>query len=299
MRLILILLAFVPSINFFAQPFNVAKTMIADEMDSVRNGSHKTNDYRFEPATEMQVLRFLRTYDNDSSVDIRLRIQILKVGLGHRSKNIQIRQEVVQDLLLANASGVSELEQYANNRLLDLFKETDYSDKANHIIKDVFDKTHDLHHLMLVCGLASAKEMIPRIKKYSAAIDPSDANWYSGSAWYADLALARMNAIADETVRTMVAAVESETQINYRVIRLEQLAYTRHPVVLKLLLQYLEGTDRLPPLHSQSEGIEVKYYIIWYLAKYMDAFPVKDAELSNYTPDEFEKARAYLKSKLI
>src|SRR5690242_8067765 len=112
---------------------------VADDLDSARHGSNKVNDYKFNASNEKRVLAFLKKYENDPSLQVRARVEMMKAGVAYSSTTPEVRQEVVEYLLQNSTLPDAGMRQYAVDRLLD-FKEEDFSPRAKAIINHTFDK---------------------------------------------------------------------------------------------------------------------------------------------------------------
>ena len=266
---------------------------IASELDSVRTGSIKANDYQFNASNEKRVLTFLKRYEHDPVPEVRQRVQAIKAKIAMQSKDTLVRQQVVEEYVKDVSSPDQDIVQYAISRLL-TFGEHDFSAKAKKDIVSVFNRLNNNHDFILVCGTVQLKELIPQFKKLAAGFDRTKEGWYATTGWYASLALARMG--DSQKTDTIIAAVELELDPILRVTRLlRYVAYTRQPDCIKLLQKYLESSERLPSLREPGKGTEFNQYALEYLAQYLEGFPIK-AKGIGYTTGEIETARAFLKA---
>ncbi|HEY0058721.1 MAG TPA: hypothetical protein VGB56_06270 [Flavisolibacter sp.] len=280
----------------YAQPGKEdIRKLIATELDSVRKGSIKANDYVFTSDNERDVLFFLVKYENDPSEEVRLRVQSMKFKLAQQSRDTSIRQRVVEDMARNFQLSSHELTQYAVYRLSE-FGEKDFSDKTRKILFDNFERLKEIHQYIVICGVAQVKALVPRLKQLSQKFDYHQYNWYSTEAWHASLALARMG--ENEKMDAMIAAVELEAEPTLRMTRLlRQVAHTRHPDAIKLLQKYLESGDEVPSSKPGAKGIEFRHYAVEYLAQYVEGFPIVPRS-GKYSVQEIESARKFLSSGL-
>jgi len=223
---------------------------------------------------------------------VRSRVRIMKAKIALQSRDGSTRQQVVEDFARDIGDRDDAIAQYVTARLLS-FKENEFSVKAKKIMVSIFKRPNYDHDFILICGTAQLKELVPRLKKLAAGFDRTKDDWYSTTAWYATLALARMGDA--KKTDAIIAAVELELEPVLRVTRLlRQVAYTRQPDCIKLLQKYLESSETLPGLRNESRGTEFNQYALEYLAFYMDDFPIKPTGIG-YSKEEIEIARAFLK----
>lgn len=278
----------------FSQPTTQEiEKKIINELDSVRAGSIKANDYKFNPSNEKQILFFLKRYENDPASQVRFRVRTLKAKIASQSKDTLVRQQVVEDYVKDVSGADQDIVQYAIARLL-TFEQHDFSAKAKKSMLSVFNGLDENHDFILICGTAQLKELIPQLKKLAAGFDRTQEGWYATTGWYASLALARIGDA--EKIDAIIAAVELELEPVLRVTRLlRYVAYIKQPDGIKLLQKYLESSERLPGLKDPDKGIEVNQYALEYLARYIDGFPIKSQGIG-FTKEEIETARAFLKA---
>ena len=276
----------------FSQTNPEIEKKIISEFDSVRKGSIKANDYHFDSTNERHFLEFLKRYEDDTDSRVRSRVRIMKAKIALQSRDGSTRQQVVEDFARDIGDRDDAIAQYVTARLLS-FKENEFSVKAKKIMVSIFKRPNYDHDFILICGTAQLKELVPRLKKLAAGFDRTKDDWYSTTAWYATLALARMGDA--KKTDAIIAAVELELEPVLRVTRLlRQVAYTRQPDCIKLLQKYLESSETLPGLRNESRGTEFNQYALEYLAFYMDDFPIKPTGIG-YSKEEIEIARAFLK----
>ena len=266
--------------------------MITAEFDSIRSGSIKNHDYRFDSSNERHFLDFVKKYEHDQSVQVRSRVQEFKAGIAMLSNDTLIRQQVVEDFFCNFTDPNSGISQYAMY-ILTSFKQNDFSKTAKKIMVSIFNQPNYNSDFLLLCATAQLKELIPQLTKLAVFFDRTKEAWYSTTEWYACLAVARMgNAVK---IDNMIAAVELELAPDLRVLRLlKQMAYTRQPDCLKLLQKYLESTERLPGVKETGNGTEFRQYAMEYLAQYIEGFPFNVKPY--YSKEEIETARTFLRN---
>jgi hypothetical protein len=289
-------MSFYPSLMFSQINNETIENIIANEMDSIRKGSIKTNDYNFIGINETHLLDFLKKYENDINERVHFTTQILKSKLAMQSSDSIIRQRVVNDLVNEVEDKRASIVQYALRKLL-TFKEIDFSKRSREKLITIFNKKNYTHDFILVCGIAQVKDLIPQLKKLASTIDRTKEEWYSSTSWYACLALIRMN--DKEKLDNIIAAVELELSSSIRVTRLLKfIAYTKQYDCIKLINKYLMSTDYLPSIRDEGKGIDFKQYALAYLVTYMDDFPVKSDIIGSYKIEDFEKAQLFLNNYL-
>lgn len=268
--------------------------MIANELDSVRAGSAKANDYRFTAATAVPVLNFLKKYERDPSIAVRFRIQALKTKIGMQSTDTLIRQRVVEDLLNSTTDPEESIAQYSYARVL-TFNEHDFSPMAKRKIVALFNKHRDDRDFMLLAGKAQVKDLKPQLQSVAAGFDRKSTGWFSSVPWYACLALARMGDA--EKMDQIIAAVELELDPVIRVTRLlSNVAYTKQPEAITLLQKYLDSTEKLPSVKATDPGTGFNQYALEYLAQNLDGFPIKPRGVG-YSKEEIETAKRFLRER--
>lgn len=285
------------SFSLFAwgQPnYHDMERMISKELDSVRAGSIKTNDYQFSPLTEGPILNFLKRYERDASIAVRLRVQAIKAKIAMQSTDTLIRQRVVEDFINNSADPDESIAQYSYARLL-TFKEHDFSPRARSNLAGMFAKHREDRDFILLTGTAQVRELKPLLQSIAAGFDRKDAGWLRSMAWYACLALARMG--DTKKMDQIIAAVELELDPVVRVTRLLPfVAYTRQPEAITLLQKYLESMEKLPSVKESAMGTGFNQYALEYLAQSLDDFPIKPRGVG-YTAKEIDVAKQFLQEK--
>ena len=289
----ILIVGYIPLVTLGQTGNQGIEKIIANELDSVRAGSIKANDYQFNASNEKQVLLFLKRYEKDPVPEVRLRVQALKAKIAMQSKDTLVRQQVAEDYVKDVSGTDQDIVQYAIARLL-TFEEHDFSAKAKKSMVSIFNRLRNNHDFILICGTAQLRELIPQFKKLAAGFDRTKEGWYATTGWYASLALARMGDA--QKIDTIIAAVELELDPILRVTGLlRYVAYTRQPDCIKLLQKYLESSERLPSFREHGKGTEFNQYALEYLARYIEGFPIKSKGFGYYK-EEIETARAFLKA---
>ena len=57
----------------------------------------------------------------------------------------------------------------------------------------------------------------------------------------------------------------------------------------------MESDEKLPKMHGHI-GIDYNQYVLDYLSRYMDEFPVKQSKSLGYSKEEIETARTFLRN---
>lgn len=110
-------------------------------------------------------------------------------------------------------------------------------------------------------------------------------------AWSAQLALARMG--DGEALAAVLAREAAEESLVQRAARLWQdLAYTRRPEALGVLVAALDGEERLPAAMEGRPGVPAAQYAADAIASSLRRSPVRRRYIGTYTSDEIARLRA-------
>ena len=203
--------------------------MITADFDSTRLGGIRNHNYHFDSSNERYFLDFVKKYEHDQSQNVRSRLQDLNFVIALNSIDTLIRQQVVEGFIIDGSDPEPSISQHSFERLL-FFKEHDFSNNAKKIMFNMFNKQNYTNDFILSCGTAQIKQLIPQLKILASNFDRTKEGWYSTIAWYASVALTRMDNI--ENVDAIIAAVELELNPNLRVIwLLRYIAYTKISLV--------------------------------------------------------------------
>lgn len=209
------------------------------------------------------------------------------IGLG--SNDSVLRQTVVIDLIKALDES-PQISQFAADILIE-FKERDFSKEARNLIETAYPRLQYENNFILLCGIAQVKNLIPSLEKAALKFDRHQIQNYYKQGWYARLALARMN--TTRSIDTLIAGIELYPEKTFRISKLlQQIAYTKHPDALRLLLNYLKSDDVISETVAGKE-FAVNSYAMEFLATYMENFPVKTKYLS-YSKEEINLGIAYM-----
>jgi hypothetical protein len=291
----LMLFCFLHSFNMNAQSNsgNIEK-LIKEELEGVRKGSIKANDYVFTAANEKACLGFVRQYDRDAKSEVRFHAQAIKAKIAEQTKDSSIRQAIAADFVSDCTSDDKVVSQYAVARLL-TFKRKDFSEKAKKDMLLGFGKMSQNRDFMMICGTANVTDLMAQLRAIAAGFDRTRPNWFSSYEWIANLALAKMG--DSVKIDAIVAAVELELEPALRVTRLlKYIGYVNQPDCIKLLQKYLESSEALPSLKGTGRGSEYNQYALEFLATYMDDFPIQPRGIG-YSKEELETARAFLRKR--
>lgn len=279
----------------FAQPNSGSiEKLIKEELEGVRKGSIKSNDYVFNASNERACLGLVRQYDNDTKSEVRFHAQAIKAKIAEQTKDSSIRQAIAEDFVRDCTSEDKVVSQYAVARLL-TFKRRDFSEKAKKDMLQGFGKMSQNRDFMMICGTANVTDLMAQLRAIAAGFDRTRPNWFSSYEWIANLALAKMG--DSVKIDVIIAAVELELEPALRVTRLlKYIGYVNQPDCIKLLQKYLESSEALPSLKDTGRGTEYNQYALEFLATYMDDFPIQPRGIG-YTKEELETARAFLKKR--
>ena len=284
-----VVIAIISPLSVFSQT-----TEIKMDFDTLRAGGYSVHDYQFNAGNEWTVLKYIKQYENDPHEGVRSYVRMLRAKLARQTADTVLRQQIIESFVEDCLLPYGDISQYVTGRL-QLCHEQDFSPRAKQLLVTVYKKGNYEGRFLLVCGIAQVKELIPRLKKQAAKFDRTK-DWPATAAWYASLALARMDAAIN--IDALIAAVELEWRPVYRVCTLLQyLAYTRHPDCIKLLQKYLESSERLPGVRGNGNGTAYNRYALHYLARYINNFPVKYDDAISYSVEQLETARAYFRNK--
>lgn len=295
-------LVVVPSLLFAQSNKKAIETQLQTQLDNVRKGSPLTEEISFDSSDEKYFLRFLRTYDNDSSPRVKEIVNFIKQTLAFKSRDLSIRQAVVEDgikFILSESSGKND-----DFKMLDkAFKNEDFSERARQILVASFPETSIYGAYLMLCGRLQLKELLPKVqqmaKDFKRYNKESEAVWWRSIDWYAALTAARMG---DSSYNDkMIAGVELTVNPYERVsILLPELAYTRQTDCFRLLQKYLESDDSLAKGNIDNDYFYNTHYSIIalnLLAQYWNkGFPVRYKEHGGYTDEELISARTFMKN---
>lgn len=276
--------------------------IIDSEFDGLRNGNHKLSNYHFDSTNENYFFNYLKKFENDPLIDIRLNARGLKAGIALQSKNLAIRKAEVEDLL---EMYLSKNEVFKNNsKSLFLFEETDFSPIAKNKMEILFKKynytvgPYDVNgNFIMLCGKIHLTALLPQLKILANGLNRHYKEWYRTAPWYACLAATRMG--DSSQIDKMIAAVELETSLELRVKHLlKQLAYTNDREIYKLFIKYLVSEEKMPKKSNHEIGFDfVNNYALDYLIDAVNDFPVKKT-LFGYTNDDVRIAISWIKNKM-
>jgi hypothetical protein len=292
---ILFLLVF-PSVIYCQVSNQEIEKMLKDDFTNIRkDGISRINEPRFDSSNENYFFNFLKKYKNDQSINVRSRVKSLQFVIALKSIDTLIRQELVLDLIIDGSDFEPSINQEAFGHL-SYFKEHDFSPKAKKMIITLFNKPNYDHNFILACGTAQVKELIPELKKLATSFNRKQEGWYSTMSWFANLALVKMGEV--EKIDNIISAVELELNTDLRVTRLlKYVVYTKDPDCIRLILKYMASSEKVTGLHGM-EGLGFNQYIVEYLSREFEDFPVKTKTIGAYTKEETEKTLAFLENYL-
>jgi len=259
----------------------------------------KITDEDLRRADPNQVLAALEPYARDTVWGVRHTAAFYMVQVATVHPTMRVRQEVVRWLMDLVYSGNGHNE----SPLLMGFTAKDFGDKAKNTIRQAMAKERVGVLTVQLCGMANIQEELPRLKtllmdEAAYIADPSRRDfpkWYYTLGWRARLARARMG--VKEDIACCIELAEGEENATDRVLLiLPQIGYIRQPEAIEYLRNYLESSERLPPI----DGMPGELYasrVMHILAETLQGYPVKRNPARGYTDQEIAICRKWMADK--
>lgn len=241
----------------------------------------------------------LNTFVEHPDPEVRwLALKLMSIA-ATTSSNSSMQHDITRVLVEALHDESPLVSQHAAADLL-RFDATDFTVESRARIGDLLREaptpsTIRVAGVAEVPGIASELErFIDERRESESAGTPSR---YGSVDWAARLARARLGSEADAEL--VVAAIRNERDEVLRVAGLlDDLAYTRSPMGMEVLLGYLDSTERLPQYSTAAPGTQVCQYALAAVAPMFDDFPVPLREPGAYSGTEIRAARRWLRDRV-
>jgi len=202
-------------------------------------------------------------------------------GIGRWSEEKPVRHQAVR--LLVSALSHPDLETDAASKLL-LFIPSDFNEQAREKIGEYLADKQLNRSRILLAGLASRRELIPRLREIARLEDPELRRL--GLAWHARLALARLG--DEQAIEVCVRMVEAVPEVIS--LPVADFAYVRQSAVVKALQPLLERDDS-----PGEQRIRYAPRALEVLAASIEDFPVRHFPGPIYFEFEIRAARRWMR----
>ena len=257
----------------------------------------------FDPQIEVVVagnpsesIRILSSFLNYPDPEVRW-ITIRLLAAAGRASSLQDDRRAVTDALVDALRDDSDLVwQHAATDLM-WFRAPEFSPSAGaELVALVRQRaTPEMIRVVGVADVRSATDIIDQFLDENSALElRGQPARYRSLDWAARLARARMG--SEEDAKQITAEVEAERDDVLRVTKLlDDLAYTRSPEGLRVLIENLESNERLPQYSNVAPGSPYAQYALASLSRMrLEGFPVSPQEPGEFTGQQIGRARRWM-----
>lgn len=253
---------------------------------------------RDEGMAKVQKLTMLDPFLNNKDAQIAGKAFVSIAGLNNNEDKGEVRQKVVEAMARALATDPPQGDEGVYARRLSTQRKEDFADAAKRLLRkylnEVEPKSVTRAHLLLAdkIDINTFDKEVESLAGDSWK-EPQSSKWHASKRWAALMIQARRG--DQSAMDKLIKRFMEEPFLHRKIAVLPDLVYTRHKDAYNVMASMLLSEERLAALRKGQPGTPVSMRVAEVMAGYFDDFPVKHDFYGNYTAEEIELCREWVK----